>query len=182
MSFVITGNPGVGKHTIAKEVGKILNLPIIDINEIAKEFDLLEKMNETNDVDVVKLKKLLKDKVKNTCIVIGHLAPYVLDSDQIIKAIVLRKNPYDLIPIYEKRNYSKDKIKDNIGSEVLGIIFYDSISKWEQKTLQLNITNQSEKESIQKVIELIHGKIQSDEVDWLTTISEKKDLSQFFAY
>jgi len=89
MSFVITGNPGVGKHTIAKEVSKILNLPIIDINEIAKEFDLLEKSNGTNDVNVIKLKKLIKNKIKNTCIIIGHLAPYVLDSDQIIKATLL---------------------------------------------------------------------------------------------
>ena len=182
MSFVITGNPGVGKDTIAKEVSNILNLPIIDINEVAKDFDLLEKDEETNDVDVIKLEKLLKDKIKQTCIIVGHLAPYVLDSNQINKVVVLRKNPYELIPIYEKRNYSKNKIKDNIGSEVLGIIYYDSVSKWGQKTLQLDLTNQSIQESVKKVIGLMQGKIQSDEVDWLTTISEKNDLSQFFAY
>jgi len=182
MSFVITGSPGVGKHTIAKEVGNILNLPIIDINEVAKDFELLEKDDETNDVDVIKLEKLLKDKIKQPCIIVGHLAPYVLDSNQISKGIVLRKNPYDLVPIYEKRNYSKDKIKDNIGSEVLGIIFYDSVSKWGQKTLQIDLTNQSIQESVKKVIGSIQGKIQSDEVDWLTVISEKNDLSQFFAY
>ena len=87
-----------------------------------------------------------------------------------------------MIPIYEKRNYSKNKIKDNIGSEVLGIIYYDSVSKWGQKTLQLDLTNQSIQESVKKVIGLMQGKIQSDEVDWLTTITEKNDLSQFFAY
>ena len=37
MSFVITGSPGVGKHTLTKEISKLLNLPILDINEIAKE-------------------------------------------------------------------------------------------------------------------------------------------------
>ena len=172
----------MGKHTIAKEVSDILNLPIIDINEVAKDFDLLEKDEETNDVDVIKLEKLLKNKIKQTCIIVGHLAPYVLDSNQISKVIVLRKNPYELIPIYEKRNYSKNKIKDNIGSEVLGIIYYDSVSKWGQKTLQIDLTNQSIQESVKKVMGLMQGKIQSDEIDWLTTISEKNDLSQFFAY
>ena len=182
MSFVITGNPGVGKHTIAKKISEILNLPIIDINEVAKDFDLLEKSDETSDVDVIKLRALLKDKIKQTCIIVGHLAPYVLDSNQITKVIVLRKNPYELIPIYEQRNYSKNKIKENIGSEVLGIIFYDSVSKWGQKTLQVDLTEQSIQESVKKVIGSIQGKTQSDEVDWLTTISEKNDLRQFFAY
>jgi len=42
-------------------------------------------------------------------------------------AIVLRKNPYDLIQIYEKRNYSDSKKNDNLGSEILGVIAYDSI-------------------------------------------------------
>jgi len=183
MPFVITGNPGVGKHTITKEVSRILNCTVIDINEIAKDFDLFEKKNKTNDVDVNKLKKILKLKIKADSIIVGHLAPYVLNSNQITKVIVLRRNPYDLIPIYEKRNYSKDKIKDNLGSESLGVIFYDSISKFKQKkTLQIDVTNQSIEDSVKKVIDAIKGEIQSDEVDWLTTLSEKNDLEQFFAY
>ncbi|MFB5647509.1 MAG: AAA family ATPase, partial [Candidatus Nitrosomaritimum yanchengensis] len=52
MSFVITGSPGVGKHTITKEISKILNLPVFDINQIAKEKNLFERTDETNDVDV----------------------------------------------------------------------------------------------------------------------------------
>ena len=37
MSIVITGNPGVGKHTITKKISQKLNFPIIDINILAKE-------------------------------------------------------------------------------------------------------------------------------------------------
>jgi adenylate kinase len=117
MSYVITGNPGVGKHTITKEIGKLLQLPIIDINNLAQEFGLFEKNKETNDVDVAKLEKIIKDTILHPVLFVGHLAPYVLASDKIKKVIVLRKNPYDLIPIYKQREYSKEKIKDNLGSE-----------------------------------------------------------------
>ncbi len=37
MSIVITGNPGVGKHTITYEISKNLKLSIIDINETDKK-------------------------------------------------------------------------------------------------------------------------------------------------
>ena len=63
MSFVITGNPGVGKHTVTKEISKILNLPVFDINQIAKEQNLFERTAETNDVDVDKLEKIIKEKI-----------------------------------------------------------------------------------------------------------------------
>ena len=59
MSFVITGSPGVGKHTITKEISKIMNLPVFDINQIAKEKNLFERTDETNDVDVDKLEKIM---------------------------------------------------------------------------------------------------------------------------
>ena len=36
MSIVITGTPGVGKHTIGNELSQKLELEIIEINEIAK--------------------------------------------------------------------------------------------------------------------------------------------------
>ncbi len=183
MSYVITGNPGVGKHTIIKEISKILHLPIIDINSIAKEFGLFEKNEETNDVDVRKLEKIIKEKISHPVLFIGHLAPYVLSSNKIKKVIVLRKNPYDLISIYKERGYSKEKTKENLGSEVLGIILHDAITQFgSEKTLQIDVSLQSIQETTQKIIDAIKGDIKTEKVDWLPTISEKNDLKEFFSY
>jgi len=63
MAIIITGNPGVGKHSVAKNVSKILKYKIIDINKIALESGLYEKKDESNDVDVKKLKNILKNKI-----------------------------------------------------------------------------------------------------------------------
>ena len=38
--IVITGNPGVGKHTVAGEISKQIELPIMDINSIARDAEL----------------------------------------------------------------------------------------------------------------------------------------------
>ena len=61
MSIVITGNPGVGKHTITKKISKKLNLPIIDINIIAKDSEAIQKRENTNEVDTQKLANIVKD-------------------------------------------------------------------------------------------------------------------------
>ena len=62
MSIVITGNPGVGKHTITKKISEILNYPIVDINIVAKDLELYEKNENTNDVDTQKLAKILRER------------------------------------------------------------------------------------------------------------------------
>ncbi len=43
MSIVITGNPGVGKHTIAKYFAKEIVYKILDINKIAFDAGHYEK-------------------------------------------------------------------------------------------------------------------------------------------
>ncbi len=182
MSYVITGNPGVGKHTIANEISKNLGLPILDINKIAKESGLFEKNEETNDVDVEKLAKIIEKKITTPIVIVGHLAPYVLNSSQVKKAIVFRKNPYDLIPVYEKRGYSTEKIKDNIGSEILGVILYDTLEKFgAEKTLQVDVSSKTIEEVTKIVLEIIKGEVFTEEVDWLTEVAEKNDLQKFFA-
>jgi adenylate kinase len=183
MSFVITGSPGVGKHTIAKEIAKELQLPIIDINKIAQEFGLFEKSEETNDVDVNKLKELMAEKISTPSLIVGHLAPYVLSSNQVQKVIVLRKNPYDLIPVYKERKYSDKKIKDNLGSEVLGVILHDAVDQFgAEKILQIDSTGKSIEDTTKKIMDSINGKIKDDDVDWLTIVSDKNELKEFFAY
>ena len=183
MAIIITGNPGVGKHTIAKNLSKTLNHKVVDINKIALDSKIYEKKDESNDVDVKKLKNILKNKIKKDSIVVGHLAPYVLTKKQVTKAIILRKNPYKLSPIYKKRKYSTKKIAENVGSEILGITAYDAIKKFgKNKCHQIDTTSKSVSKVSKIVINAIEGKFENDAIDWLTLISNKNDLQKFFSY
>ena len=183
MAIIITGNPGVGKHTISKSVSKILHHKILDINKIALDSKIYEKNDESNDIDIKKLKNILKNKIKKDSIVVGHLAPYVVTKKQVTKAIILRKNPYKLTPIYKKRKYSTKKIAENVGSEILGIIAYDAIKKFgKNKCHQIDTTSKTVSKITKTVINIIEGKAENDTIDWLTLISNKNDLKKFFAY
>ena len=182
MSIIITGTPGVGKHTIAKEISKRIGLPINDINSIARDAGLFEKNEDTNDVDISKLNKIIKEKISSPSLIVGHLAPYVLSPIQIKKAIVLRRNPYDLITVYKKREYTEEKTRENTGSEILGIIAHDAIDQFGAKVFQVDVTGKSILEVAEKVLSIINGKSASDEVDWLELVSKQNDLKKFFAY
>ena len=115
--LVLTGNPGVGKHTVSKKLAEILGYEIVDVNKEAVKVGTT-KQNDSIDVDVEKTKKILKEKISEKSLIVGHLAPFMVSKELISMAIVLRKNPYDLIQIYEKRNYSDSKKNDNLGSEI----------------------------------------------------------------
>jgi len=180
MSIVITGNPGVGKHTITEKIAEKLELPILDINSIAKDAGLFEKNKDTYDVDTEKLEKILEQKISEKKVIVGHLAPYVLDKNKVKIVIVLRRDPYDLISVYKERRYTDEKSKENLGSEVLGIIAHDTISKFQEKAFQINTSGKSIREVVEKVMTLISSNEGNEEVDWLDLITKKNDLKKFF--
>ena len=180
MSIVITGNPGVGKHTITQEIAEKLKLDIVDVNAVAKDSGLFEENDDSNDIDVEKLGNILKQKISEENVIVGHLAPYALRKNQVKIMIVLRRSPYDLIPVYKKREYSDEKIKENTGSEILGIITHDAISRFQEKVFQINVSGKTIPETVQKVIEMITGKVGNEEVDWLELVRKNNDLGKFF--
>jgi adenylate kinase len=180
MSIVITGNPGVGKHTITKEVAKKLELDITDINKIAKDAGLFEKDQDTNDVDTIKLGKILEKKNLVGNVIVGHLAPYVLDKHQVKTMIVLRRNPYDLITVYKERKYTDVKSRENAGSEILGIIAHDAISKFQEKVIQVNTSGKNIEEVVEKIMTVISSNKGNEDVDWLDLVTKNNDLKKFF--
>jgi len=180
MSIVITGNPGVGKHTVTKEIAKNLELNILDINKIAKEEELFEKNQDTNDVDIKKLGKIISKKNLEKSVIVGHLAPYVLDIQQVQIMIVLRRNPYDLKSVYKDRNYTDKKSRENTGSEVLGVITYDAKNKFQDKVFQVDTSEKTIKEVVEKTLNVISTNKDEDEVDWLDLVTKNNDLKKFF--
>jgi adenylate kinase len=184
LSKVITGNPGVGKHTVAKQIAKSLKMELVDINKIAIENGIFVKGKETFDVDTKALQKILDKKITSRSLIVGHLAPYVLPRNKVKTAIVLRKNPYKLISVYKKRNYSKQKTLENLGSEILGITFYDALKKFGPSKMHQIDTSLNSVSKVVKKIEILFekGRFQEDQVDWLGLISKKGDLKRFFPY
>ena len=184
LSKVITGNPGVGKHSVAKQLAKRLNLDLIDINKVAIHERIFEESEGTFDVDVKKLKKILEKLITKKTLVVGHLAPYVVSRKQVKIVMVLRRDPYKLISVYEKRKYSYQKAIENLGSEILGVTYYDSINEFcSDRTFQINTTGKSASTIAKKIEDLfVKGVFQEDEVDWLGLVSEKNDLKRFFSY
>jgi adenylate kinase len=184
--LVITGNPGVGKHTAAFELGKILDLTVIDINDLAAKHHAFLQMPSL-EIDSKKIATIIKSKLGESqrIVIVGHLAPYVLKKEWIDLAIVLRKSPYAILSTLKNRKYSAKKIKENVASEILGIILYDSIQRFgKEKIAELDTTLSNPAEVCEKIISLSNGKTgrKIGVVDWLSMVYEKGDVGRFLEY
>ena len=184
VNLVITGNPGVGKHTISDLfVKQNSSYQIFDLNKFAIEKGFDEKTEDGIEVDTEKLKNEIQKLNLEKSLIVGHLAPYVLDELNIKFVIILRKNPYELIKIYEKRKYQNSKIKENAGSEVLGVIANDSITSFgKKKSFEVNATDKTPEIILKKIQDIISNQESGDIVDWLKLIEEKNEISKFFDY
>ena len=140
------------------------------------------KNENTNDVDTQKLTKILEEMKLNQKIIVGHLAPYVLEKNQVKKIIILRRNPYHLESVYKERDYSENKIKENAGSEILGIITHDTLEKFEEKAFQIDVSEKSIEQVIEKVLQIISEKGNGEQVDWLNLVTKNNDLEKFFTH
>lgn len=181
---IITGSPGTGKHTIAKLISEKLNLEVVDINKIAIEQGLAKKNNGVLDVDVNKLKKIIDKKTSKNSILVGHLAPYVISPKNVKVSVVLRKSPYKLQSIYKKRKYTNKKSLENLGSEILGITYYDTVHEFgNKKTFQIDTSDIPISVTAKKVESIFKRvRIKDDKIDWLQMVLKKGDMQKFFPY
>lgn len=181
LAIVITGNPGVGKHTVSEKLAKELGYMIVDINMIAIQSNAAEKSSEAYEVDTDKLKDTIKDILRKEHIVVGHLAPHVLTRDQVDKTIVLRRSPYELIKVYIDRGYSQEKSRENIESEILGVVASDAQENLGE-LVQVDVTGKTTKEVTRQIRSILSGEKKGDSVDWLSLVAKNDDLRKFFSY
>ena len=84
--------------------------------------------------------------------------------------------------VYKERDYSENKIKENAGSEILGIITHDALEKFEEKALQIDVSEKSIEQVVEKVLQIISEKGNGEQVDWLNLVTENNDLEKFFTH
>lgn len=185
--LIITGNPGVGKHTIAKFISeKYKRTTLLDINRIAIENDAI--LRNSNDeygieVDVKKLIKLMTQELKSQkdVIIVGHLAPYVLKPNGFDLVVVLRRSPYELIKIFTARKYSPEKSRENVASEILGITLYDAVKTFGKDIVaEFDTTGKSVQYVTNKILSSVKKtKRKVGSIDWLSLLYENGDIQKF---
>ncbi|RLE44754.1 hypothetical protein DRJ16_01480 [Candidatus Woesearchaeota archaeon] len=134
MIITITGTPGTGKTTLAKQLASFLRkrkikCKILDLNAFIKKrkiYDYYDQKRHCYVVDETKLRKavlpILKEaKKKRQCLIIHSHLSHLLHKRYIDLCIVTKCDLKTLLKRLRKRRYSAEKIRENLDAEIFDI-------------------------------------------------------------
>ncbi len=166
--IVITGTPGTGKTTIAKELGKKLKKAVFSEMDIISGKKIGGK-NKENELEV-ELELLEKEitRLPEDCIVEGHLLCEIKTPASVV--IVLRCSPKKLEKRLLSRHYKTKKVNENICCELIDYCLQKAEEN-HPRVISVDSSGSPE-ETLSKAINAVKGKFKGDLVDWSSQIAE----------
>ena len=181
MKISLTGTPGTGKTTISRMFKN--EVEIIHLNFLVNKYKNLweyDNFRKTKIIDIDKLNEIVDNyiytKISNNNIILieGHLSHLLKGVD---KVILLRLHPLELKKRLKKRKWEKNKIKENIESEILDIILCECIENFSNSDIFEIDTTGKEIKDIYNIIDCIiknnfkiYPKYLIGKIDWSNEI------------
>ncbi len=133
---MVTGTPGCGKTTLAKLLGNKFNLKVINEKDFALK-NKLGKFNDANELEIP-LKEFEKKanaflKKNDNVLFEGHVICEI--KLKVDKVILVQVDPEELEARLEQRNYSVDKIMDNVFCEGIDYCKKHVLRKYSKKKI-----------------------------------------------
>ncbi len=163
MIVAVTGTPGTGKTSISRELGDLMDIDVIDITEFAKERGLGEQ-GEEFEVDVSEMVSALEQDLEGgqDALLEGHLAHH-FPADH---CVVLRCDPQVLRKRLEERDYSREKIDENLEAEAMDLILQEAVRE-QESIIELDTTGLKPAEAAEELAGKIRkGETGYGQVDW----------------
>jgi len=182
MLIGITGTPGTGKTSVSNHLRK-KGYVVFELNKIAEDqkfFCGIDEKRDTKLVDVEKLNNFLLTNYKGNKDIIffeGHISHLLSAMDKII---ILRCKPDILIKRLQQKNWSENKISENLEAETLDVILSESAQRFDEKHLfEINTTDKTTDEVTDEFEEIIKNdfkpmkKYNIGKLDWSDEIIQK---------
>ncbi len=165
MRITITGTPGTGKTSVARALSQKLGVPLYSLSEIVEKHGLFSSYDEKREAYIVDIEKLINFFSDKKHFIAEGLVAHHIPSDL---CIVLRASPTEIEKRLKTRNYSKEKVKENVESELLAVIATEAFQEPKAPTVcQIDTTDRTIEEVVELVERCIKGKRIVEDVDWL---------------
>jgi adenylate kinase len=174
MKVSLTGTPGTGKTSISK-ILREKGFKVLDLNKIAVDSGFVikkDKKRNSKIIDIEKLNKFIEENYseKDLVIIEGHLSHLLKTTD---KVIILRCRPDKIKEYLSRRNWTKEKIKENVEAEILDIILCESLDLHPKNNVfEIDVSNLSIQDAADIIINLIKEgfknikKYKIGKIDW----------------
>ena len=157
MLIGITGTPGTGKTSVTELLEKERYYQVIHLNELIKEENLYSEVDTERDCIVADMDRVydrileLQDRSYFLTIIDSHLSHHIADI-----VIVLRTSPAKLKERLEMRNYSEEKVRENLEAEALDVILAESV-EWCEKVFEIDATELTVERTLREIMRIIKG-------------------------
>ena len=193
--LIVSGTPGTGKTTVSKNLLNYFKAKVISLNELAISEKLIINYDTERETSVINEKKLVRYVIKlikcynkldlEFLIIESHFSD-IVPGQYIDYVIILRCDPDELCIRLKERGYKKEKIRENVQSEILGNCANYFLNKQlNNPILEIDTTNNNIDVITKTLLGILMGKIDANEyiigkIDWLEKLSQEDRLQLFF--
>jgi len=183
--ILVGGSPGTGKTRVAKILGSKMSVEVIALGQLADDSGCISREDKIRKTGVINedclvdaLVELTSDKSKSF-IIEGHYIDLV-PSSAVQWVFILRTHPDTLKQRLSERDYSTEKVNENVEAEVFGVCQMDALDSFgEAKVHEVDTSELSAPETVEKIEALMKEKPDPTRIDWMTLLEEEGRLDEF---
>ena len=174
-AIVISGTPGVGKSSVAKELARILGAKYLNLSDfVIKEKLYLGYDDKVNSyiIDEELVRRRINEYIESLrgLVIIDSHYGEIINDKLVEKIFVLRLNPNELLRRLKGKGWSDEKIRENVEAELLGICTYNALQEHpKDKVCEIDVTNKDISDVIKLILRILKGDGECKTfIDWLS--------------
>lgn len=187
-AILISGTPGTGKTTLAKELAKRINQKFIDIGELATREHLYLKSDPTRNTKIIDEPKLAKRIEKEIIasdgkvVASSHYAE-IVNPKLVERVIVLRTHPDELRRRLDQRGWNPEKIQENLEAEILGVCSSNALIRYgKDKVNEIDTTKIPPDETLKVAVQIVECRCDTHlagSINWLADLEKENRLDAY---